>query len=82
MAACIWEKLKYHLGFWGAIGVLGLIVAGIAAIGLTPGGPGVAAFFTALVQTSMGAAGLTVAAVGGNGLIMTLVTGIILCWEA
>ncbi len=81
MAACIWETLKYNLGFWGAIAVLGVIVAAIVAIGVTPAGPGVVALVTAIVDASLaGAAGVIAAGVGGTGLIATLVVGIITCF--
>ena len=81
MAACIWEKLKFHLGFWGAIAVIGLIMAGIAAIGVTTGGTGLVALVTAVAQTALGGAGLAVAGAGAGAFITTLVTGIILCWN-
>ncbi len=81
MAACIWETLKFHLGFWGAVAVLGAIIAGFAAIGLTPAGPGLAALVTALAKTALGFAGLIVAGGGATGFIATLVAGLILCWN-
>ncbi len=81
MAACIWEKLKFHLGFWGAIAVIGLIMAGIAAIGVTTGGAGLVALVTAVAKTALGGVGLAVAGTGAGAFIATLVTGLILCWN-
>ena len=79
MGKCIWNCLKYHLGFWGAIAVLGLLLAAIAAIGISTGGVGVVTL-SAILETALGAAGITIACVGGSGIFGALLGCIARCW--
>lgn len=82
MLDCIWETLKYHLGFWGAIAILGVITVGIAALTASTGGAGTAgltAVITSALGTTAGSIGGTAVAVGGAGLVGTLVGGIAKC---
>ena len=73
MLNCLWNCLKYQLGFFLAIALIGLIMAGIAAVGISTGGAGLAALFAAVVETALGGAGIAVAKIGGAGAIGTLV---------
>ena len=82
MAACIWDCVKYQLGFFGAIALIGVLLAALAALGVTTGGTGYAALILLLegiMATTMGSVGLTAAAVGGAGVIGSLIGCIAKC---
>ncbi|MCK4297613.1 MAG: hypothetical protein KAX28_13270 [Candidatus Marinimicrobia bacterium] len=79
MGKCIWNCLKYHLGFWGAIAVLGLLLAAIAAIGISTGGAGIVTL-AAILETVLGSAGITLFCIGGSGIFGALVACIARCW--
>jgi len=82
MLSCIWDNLKFHLGFWGAMAIIGVIMVGITALTVSTGGAGTAgltALISSAVATTWGGAGATIAVIGGSGLIGTLVGGIAKC---
>ncbi len=85
-AACVWKCAKYHLGFWGAMALIGLIMAGLAALGVTTGGagltglPALIALLEAVWATAFGAAGLKLAIAGGTGMIATLAACMVRCF--
>ncbi len=52
----------------------------LAAITVGTGGAGLAAVITAAVETTLGGVGLSVAGVGGSGVVGALVGCIARCW--
>lgn len=83
MWSCIWDTLKYHFGFWGAMALIGVLTVAIAGLTASTGGAataGLTDIVTNALATTVGGIGASVAAGGGAGLIGTLVGGIAKCF--
>jgi hypothetical protein len=82
MGNCMFNCLKYTFGFWGAILILGLLVAAIATAIATTGGSavvGLAGLVEAALGSAAAAAGLKIAAAGAAGLLVSLIGCLVAC---
>jgi len=82
MGSCMFNCLKYTFGFWGAVAILGLIVAGVATAIAASGGAaaaGLAGFIEVMLASAVATAGLKAALAGAGGMLASLIGCLISC---